>query len=68
MVKYTVANTFRIASYSRQNGSGEFVVILEPNEDANDYTSEGEFGIDGILTIDGDATSFPCSRELTHSI
>lgn len=68
MAKYTISEKFRIASYSRRNGSGEFVVILVPSEDANDYTNDGEFGIDGILEIDGDATSFPCSRELRDNV
>lgn len=68
-VKESQPDTYRLVHYltdrSRPDGLSEYVVILQPGEDPRDEEFLGQgFTVDEVLTIDGDATSFPCSRTL----
>lgn len=56
---------FRLYTFSKSSGSGEFVVIsdLPQQEILDEYTTE-RVALDRVVDIDGDATSFPCDRPL----
>ena len=58
---------FRIAHFVSDKLNREFVVVLMPGEDADEYARDS-YRIKETLDIDGDAGSFPCSRELFSRI
>ena len=59
----------RLYRFSSTNGGREIVVIsdLPPQEVMAKYTDDGHVS-DGVLDIQGDATPFPCDRELYYNV
>ena len=54
---------WKLVHFTADEGSSEYVAILDEGEDPNEYCPDG-FSVEEILDIDGDATTFPTSRLL----
>ena len=57
---------FKLFLFRQTEGPGEYVAILDADEDAKEYCPAG-YSVIKILDIDDDATDFPTNRLLVSA-